>query len=347
MPPETKRSILIFIALAVLAVLAFAFPGASRQLEQTLDLHELGFPADSENVRSGVFYLDNSRIALFFDQRLPSESPHDRALKLMVFNTEENHPTAQLVLHADPKAMDLTAGPGGMLFGREGKLSFYDSNLQLLKSIPLARGTTGVKFDRYLNQIVIMAVDEKSGQHIAHFKDGNSLQESAALSYPIKSQAIFGNNELVYHVSGNCKGAAHVISTRAEWHGLEELPACDPLAFIGDDSLAYAVDGHLYVVDSKAHQRLSLRIPETPDAFHLPGFIGLSDDHTRLALSALQRQRISSGWPYYEEVFVYDLVSKRMIFEHALKNFSGPVLSPDGHQLAVIEQGVLTLLSVP
>jgi hypothetical protein len=331
----------------LLAVLAFALPGASHQSKPTLDLHEYGFPAGPQHVVSGIFYLSNNRVALFFDQQLPSGSSHDRALKLMVFNTGENRPTAQLVVHADPRAMDIAAGPGGVLFEREGELSFYDSNLQLLRSISLASGSTGVKFDRRINQIVIVTVDEQSGRRTAHFKDGNSMEESSALSYPIKSRVVFGNDELVYDVPGSCRGAAHVVSARVEWRGIEQLEACDPLAFIADDSLAYAFDANLYVVDSKSDRRLKLRIP-APDTFEMPGLIGLSDDHTRLALRVLRREGISSGWPYYGEVFVYDLASKRMIFEHALKKGSiRAALSPDGHQLAAIEEGVLTLISIP
>jgi hypothetical protein len=342
---EKRRS--IFTAIAALVVLSFSIASASHFPNPTLDLHEYGFPTGSEEVVSGIFYLNNNQVAMFFDRRLPGESPHDRTLKLVVFDVKGGHATAQAVVHADPKAVDITAGPDGVLFGREGELGFYDSNLQLLRSIPLARGTTGIKFDRRLNQIVIMTADEKLGQRTAHFKDGNSLEESAALSYPMKSQAVFGKDELVYAVSGNCKGAAHVINARVEWRGLEHLPACDPLTFIGEDALAYAVDGHLYVVDSKSEQRLGLRIP-APDTFEMPRFIGLSDDHMCLALSALRKETISSGWPYHQEIFVYDLASKRMILQHMLKKGSPhAALSPDGHQLATIEQGVLTLIPIP
>jgi hypothetical protein len=302
----------------------------------------------SEDVLSSVFYISNERIAVFFDQLLPEQSPHDHALKLMVFDTEEGHAASQLVVHADPRAVDITAGPGGgVLLGREGKLSFYDSNLQLLKSVPLAQGTAGIKFDRRLNQLVVETVDETSGLRTAHFKDGNSLKESAALSYPIKSQGVFGKDELAYAISGNCKGAAHVISNRVRWRGLDQLPACDPLAFIEEDSLAYASDGHLYAIDSKADQRLDLRIP-APDTFEMPRFIGLSDDHVRFALSAQRREKLSSRWPYHNDVFVYDLASKHMIFEHTLKKGSvAMALSPGGRQMVTIEGGELMLLSVP
>jgi hypothetical protein len=302
----------------------------------------------SEDVLSGVFYIANSRIALFFDQLVPAQSQHDHSVTLMVFNTEQNRSETQLVVHADPKAFDITNGPdGGVLFGREGALNFYNSSLQPLRSIPLAPGTTGVRFNRILNQLVILTVDEKSGDRTAHFKDGSSLEESASLSYPIKSQAVFGKDELVYLLSGNCRGASHVMSARVVWHGLDQLSACDPLAFIEKDSLAYASGDRLYIVDSKSHSLLNLRIP-APSTFQLPQFVGLSDDHTRLAISALRREKFTSEWPYYDEIFIYDLVSKRMIFEHALKKGSpNGALSPDGRQLATIEEGILTLLSLP
>jgi hypothetical protein len=90
-----------------------------------------------------------------------------------------------------------------------------------------------------------------------------------------------------------------------------------------------------------------MRIPVS-SAFAMPGFIGLSEDRTRLALSALQREQTPAGWPYHTEVFVYDLALKRMIFRHALKKGSvAEALSPDGHHLATIERGVLTLVSIP
>src|SRR5215475_1454228 len=169
---KTKLPILIFVASSVLTSLAFAFPGFSvshSTTRITFDLHEYGFPTASEDTLSRVFYLSNDRIALFFDQLLSGQSPRDHILKLMVFDTESNA-RAQLVLHADPKAVDITAGPDGVLFGREGELNFYDSNLQLLRSVSLAPGTIGVKFDRTLNQLVVLTVDEKSGQRTAHFR---------------------------------------------------------------------------------------------------------------------------------------------------------------------------------
>lgn len=346
----TKRSTLISIASIVLTFLLCTYPCLSASHSSSrivLDLFQYGFPAGTEDVLLRVFYLSNDRVALLFDQQLPSASAQNHALKLMVLDAE-GHPAAQMVIHADPRAVDITAGPGGgVLFGREGTLDFYDSKLQLLRSTPLASGTTGVKFDRQRNQLVILTVDEKAGQRTAHFRDGNSLEESVALSYPIESQAVFGKDELVYVVTGNCTGAARVVSNIGEWSVLDRLPSCDPLTFVERDSLAYASDDHLFIVDSKAHNLLKLRIP-APSTFELPGFVGLSDDHTRLAINAVRRENIASGWPYYGVVFLYDLPSNRLIFEHAMKKGSyADALSPNGHQLAIVERGTLTLLSLP
>jgi hypothetical protein len=101
-------------------------------------------------------------------------------------------------------------------------------------------------------------------------------------------------------------------------------------------------------VDSNGKELFKARIP-VADSFQTPKFVGLSDDHTRLAISALRRKYFSSGWPYYDEVYVYDIVSKQRIFKHALPRGadSARALSTDGHQLATIEQGILTLTPIP
>ena len=67
------------------------------------------------------------------------------------------------------------------------------------------------------------------------------------------------------------------------------------------------------------------------------------------AISVLKRKFFSSGWPYHNEVYVYDLVSKQRIFKHALsqRSDSAIALSTDGHQIATIEQGILMLTRVP
>lgn len=347
MQRESGRGIVVSVASFIIAILLSApcLPASSASGRITVDLHPYGFPADSGSLLFRVFYLSDDRIALFFDQPPASLSPRDHAFKLMVLD-RETHITAQLVIHGDPKAMDVMAGPGGgLLFGRGGELSFYDSNLQLLRTIPLVPGTTGVRYDRRENQLVVMTADEKSGQRTAHFRDGTSLEECGSLSYPLKSQAVFGKQQLAYDVTGNCKGAAHVVSSRTEWHSLDQLLACAPLTFVTDDSLAIASPDHLYVVGSSADKKIELRIPES--SLSIPGFIGLSDDRARLAVSVLRRKRMSAGWPYFTTVLVYDLPAKRMIFKEELENgTAAQALSPDGRQLATIQRGILTLTSI-
>lgn len=331
----------------MLLLLAFPDLAPSHSAERTvINLREYGFPPDFD-IKLGIVYLSSDRLLLFFDQRLPDTEPQSHAIRLIVFNSD-GEATAQLVVRGDPKALDLTVGPdGGVLSGREGKLDFYDSNLQLQRSIPLAAETTGIRFDRQQDQLVILTIDRQSGQRTAHFRSGKTLEESAALSYPIESSAIYGENQLVYTTSGKCEGAAHVVSNQVSWRLPNKFPTCDPLVFVTKETLAFAVDGQMFVVDSSGKKLLQVRIP-APGTFQSPGLVGLSDDGTRLAIRALERKEASSGWPYYYEVFVYDLVSKRMIFRYALQQGSvSMALSPDGHQLATIENDVLTVMPVP
>jgi len=312
----------------------------------TVDLRPYGL-STALDVKLGVFYVSKDRLALFFDQQLPATGPHSHSFQLIILNIE-GQTAAQMTLRGDPNAIDITPGPdGGLLVGREGQLDFYDSRLQVERSITVSPATTGVRFDRERNQLVVMTLEQELGHRTAHFLSGDTLKESAALTYPIRSNAVFGENQLVYTVSGNCHGAAHITSDKVAWRPLDTIPACDPLTFISSDRLAYAFDGSLYTVDSSGKELLQARIP-APDTFEEPRFIGLSEDHARLALSALKKKTFSSGWPYHDEVFVYDLVSKRLIFKHALEpGYGAEALSPDGHQLAVISQGALLLIPLP
>ena len=142
-------------------------------------------------------------------------------------------------------------------------------------------------------------------------------------------------------------GAAHVVPGKSLWRFLDKLQTCDTLAFIQNDRLAYAVRNHLYIVNALGQQVLEARIP-VPSTFESLAFIGLSDDLTRLAISALAKKPFVAGWPYYNKVLVYDLVSGRIVFQHILPQGSrAAAFSPDGHQLATVEQGVLVLRPVP
>ena len=83
----------------------------------TIDLHPQGFPSAPE-FKFGVFYPAKDRLALFFDQQLPGGEPHSHTFQLMILDTN-GQKTAQLVVHGDPKAMDITAGPGGASLSAE------------------------------------------------------------------------------------------------------------------------------------------------------------------------------------------------------------------------------------
>jgi hypothetical protein len=198
-----------------------------------------------------------------------------------------------------------------------------------------------------LKQLVETTLDEKLGTRMARFLEGSTLQETAALAYPIESVVVFGRRQLAYDIVGNCVGAGHVESADREWPSLAGLPACDVLAFIGDDAIAYAYEGHLYVMDATGKRLATLRIP-APNGNSAPNFIGLSDDCTRLAISAVKKKHFSRGATYYREVLVYDLSVKRLLLLYPLPANAGTAaLSPDGRQLATIEDGVLKLTPIP
>lgn len=67
-------------------------------------------------------------------------------------------------------------------------------------------------------------------------------------------------------------------------------------------------------------------------------------------MANMKRSFFSShrGWRYYNEVFVYDLRAKHIIFKHALAEGAyAAAISPDGRQLATVEDGILKLFSMP
>ncbi len=334
------------VVVVAFAIVAFVLSGvAASHRPISVDLHPYGFPSTerTDGRRVGLFYLSEKQLALLFE----TEPADTHKFGLLVFNAEGDK-TAEISISGNPKALDITAGPsGGVAVGKEGHLDIYDHDLQLSRSIPLAPATTGIAFDRKSDQLIVQTVDRDSGQRTAHFLDAKELESSAALIYPIKARAIFGKDQLVYTVTGECKGAGHIVSEQPRWRPLDALPICDSLVFVEDDKLAYAFDGDLYVVNAAGEQVLKIRIP-VGGSFEAPAFIGLSDDSKRLAISALAKKPLASGWPYYDQVLLYDLVSKRLIFKHALPQTArAAALSPDGHQLATIEEGVLMLTPVP
>jgi hypothetical protein len=316
-----------------------------------VELHRYGFPLGSAPIdfKVGIVYLSGNRLALFFNHRVPGSGQDSRSFQLLVLNIN-GQVLAQLGVDADPKAMDVTAGPnGGLLLGRRGQLDFFDGDLQLLKTVPLSDPVTGVSFDRKLNLLVEMSVDDASQNRSAHFLDGNTLEQQLSLNYPIKSAPVFGEKQLAYSLGGNCVGSAHIVSSQHDWLALTDIPACDLLTFVGNDAIAYAFDKRLYVLDWRGKQMLNASIPAS-NTFQGPRFVGISDDEARLAISALKKKEFaaSASWPYYDEVFVYDLKAKRMILRYALPvgSWVRPALSPDGHQLAVVEEGILKLIPI-
>jgi|NGEPerStandDraft_6_1074524.scaffolds.fasta_scaffold57512_2 hypothetical protein len=350
-PRDSGRTVLrIFAATTILAFTLSGNAGSHSAAQIAVDLHPYGFPTatDIEGPRLGIFYLSKDRLALFFEQQQPAEpKTKSNKFQVLIFNIE-GQKTAETAVHGDPKALDITAGPdGGVAVGKAGQLDFHDSKLRLARSVPLPTATTAIEFDRQNNQLVIQGIDRKSAHRFANFLDAKTLEQSASLAYPINARAVFGKDQLVYMVSGECKGAARIVSSQRVWQSIDNLPMCDSLAFIGNNELAYAFDGDLYIVDAAAKQVFRARIP-VGGTFESPALIGLSDDYTRLAISALAKKPVASGWPYHDQVLLYDLVSKRLIFRHALPQTPrAAALSPDGHQLATIEQGTLVLIPVP
>lgn len=339
--PKTCR------VLVVLGILLCSSPQKSRAVPVGVDLRPYGFSVGEAayDLNYGLFYISANRVVVYFDQKLANLEQHSHSFRLLVLSVD-GQVLAQRVILADPKAMDITAGPnGGVLFGRAGQLDFFDADLRLVKSRPLPESVAAIAFDRVLNQLVEVTADPVSQTQSAYFIDGNTLEELLTLTYPIKGIAKFGEKQLAYTLGGNCVGSAHVVADT--WVSLSTIPACDLLTFIGNNSIAYAFDQQVYILDSTGKQLLVMHIPAA-DTFQAPSFVGLSDDHARLAIKALKKKLFANGkWPYYDEIFVYDLPSKHLMFRHSLpvENYSA-ALSPDGSHVVVIEEGTLRFIPV-
>ena len=324
---------------------------SSSPAAATLDLHPHGFPTGKERtrVKAGVFYLSGNRLAVFFNHKRPSSGEESHTFQLLIVDTD-GHILAQREIQADPKAVDIVAGPnGGLLLGSVGKLDFFDGDLHLLKSVPLGESVTGISFSRRLNQLVEMTIDDVSQTRSAHFLDGDTLEEKLSLSYPIKSNPVFGEKQLAYELGGDCFGTTHIVSSQENWSSLSDIPACNLLTFVGNDEIAYVFDQHLYILGRGGKQLLKVRVP-APSTFVSPGLVGISDDYSLLAISALKKKAFAKigSWPYYNEVFVYDLKRQLIVFRYDLQPAGvwSLSLSPDGRQLAVVEESVLELIPV-
>lgn len=323
--------------------------------EHSVDLRSFGFPSDPNptvvaDVKAEIFFLSKDIVGLYFEQRVPDLAPQSHSYKFLTFSTN-GQMLAQRPFRVDGKILDVGSGPNeSILFREPERLDFFDARFQLVKTHPLPSTTTGIRFDRSLNQIVVTTATGESGNQKASFLHADSLDEFAEVGFPKHSRAIFGEAQLGYTLPGVCKGALHVEPENASWQHLNTLQTCDALTFVGNEALAYATNQDLYVVHKSAKELFHGYIP-APDSFHLPDFIGLSDDRSRMAIMANMKRSIFAGkpgtWPYYNEIYIYDLNVKRLLFKHELIEGYAAALSPDGHQLATIESGNLKILSIP
>src|SRR5580693_8131346 len=195
-----------FGALVLFSGLHTKLPPATQMV---VELLRYGFPPGAAPVdfKVGIVYVSGNRLALFFNHKVPSSGQNSHSFQFLVLDID-GRVLAQRGIDADPKAMDVTAGPnGGLLLGRRGQLDSFDGDLQLLKTVPLSDLVTGISFDRKLNQLVEMTVDDASQTRSAHFLDGKTLEHQLSLSYPIKSAPVFGEKQLAYSLGGNCVGS--------------------------------------------------------------------------------------------------------------------------------------------
>ena len=353
-----QRSLLALLLLASYLPLVLHAQNSSKlpdTAQNNVDLHPVGFPTDPNpvvvaDVNASIFFISNETLALYFEQRVSESAPPSHSFKLLTFSTA-GQMIAQRVFRADGKSLDISGGPNESILLREAeRLDFFDARLQSIKTHPLPTKTVGKSFDRTLNQLAVVTVDGESGNQNARFLDANTFDELTALVYPKRSHAIFGKKQLAYTLPGNCVGALHVQPDPENWRSLDTLQACDALTFVGTEALAYATNQDLYVVHRSGKQLFHGHIP-APDSFHMPDLVGLSDDHSRLAIMAMMKRGMFATkpgtWPYYNEIYVYDLGAKRLLFKHALTGGYAAAFSPDGHQLATIESGGLNILSIP
>jgi len=321
----------------------------------SVELHSYGFPSGQIDLPSGVFYISLERVALYFDRgeatdSLDQDNHHPSHQFLILVLSTKGQVLAQQTIYGLPKALDIKPGPaGGLIIGREGSLSFYDADLHLRKSVPLSPDVTGVSFDRRWNQLTISAADETSHSQTIKLLDGATLEARGDFTLPKRAFVVLGNREIGFSVGGNCENSTQLLSKQRSWDSLRGLPLCGLLTFVGDDALAYTFDQQLYVTDHLGKQLFRESVP-APDVPISPFFSGISDDNSRIAIWAWKHKtfRKRNEFPDYREVFVYDLPSHKRVFSRSLTSgTTGSALSPDGKQLATIEDNVLMLNSIP
>ena len=131
---ENPRSTVTRLFLVL--VVDFRADRCSSSQPIAVNLGQYGFPSGQVDLPSGVFDISPERLALFFDRGEASDSPVQNNLKqphqfVLVFSVK-GQLLAQQTVYGPPMALDIKPGPGGGLtVGREGKASFYDSDLEL------------------------------------------------------------------------------------------------------------------------------------------------------------------------------------------------------------------------
>jgi len=339
----------------VFGILIFLLTDVASSQSITVNLGPYGFPSGKVDLPSDVFYISSERLALFFDRGEASDSSVQNDLKhrhqflVLVFSVK-GQLLARQTVYGLPKAVDIKPGPGGGLtVGREGKAGFYDPDLGLKQSMALSSDVTGISFNRRLNQLVIATLDDTLQSRTIRLLDGTTREVLESFTIPKTVAYITGNREIAFSTGGNCANSTRIISRERSWGALKGLPICGFTTFVGDDALAYTFDRSLYVVNNGGKQLLRESIPAFDD-MDSPFFAGISDDNSRLAIEVWKSRvfRKPGDYPKYKEVFVYDLPShKRLLSIPLTSGTTASALSPDGKQLATIDDDLLKLIPIP
>ena len=167
---------------AGLATLLLSFSCMAAQSSPgpiTIDLHPDGFPtaANLDPYRIDAFYVSSNRLGVFFEIEPAGSNSEGHKFRIMLFDAK-GQKTAETTVPGDPKALEIIGGPDeSVMVGQAGRLDFYDSHLQLARSVPLDPKTTGVAFNRYNNQLILQTMDRQAGVRAAEFLDANTLEK--------------------------------------------------------------------------------------------------------------------------------------------------------------------------
>src|SRR5580704_393761 len=204
--------------------------------EYTVDLRPFGFPDNPNptvvaNVRAKVFFLSNDTVGLYFEGHAKEPLPQSHHYMFLTFNKKGEF-FGQRPFRVDDSFLDVSAGPDQSILLREPEqLDFFDAKFQRTKTLQLPNTATGIRFDRILNQILVVTADTESGNQNAIFLHAEDFKEFAKLQFPKHARAIFGEKQLGYTLPGLCKGALHVEPDNAGWQSVAELETCDSLTF--------------------------------------------------------------------------------------------------------------------